>query len=633
MFLRKIEPPWLIAHPLIWFVFIAVIVLFAYGVDVDRFLTYNLFYSEIVSNPSKYRDTPLSLISDNWSLLVFHKGLSVALVNPEINACIAVCLFAATMWIGFLALKTQSTREHAFLIIVLVGIVAYGYFPGLDSSSLVFDRKALVAFLIVSAIYLLTKELLVLFFIVAGVGAMLHPLDMLAGLAFVMPGYALFLFFEKRQLFFRFLVGLCLFVFFTALLRSVVTGMEDTAGYSVANWYELALLLEVGDVALFDFIRKSIGVNGSVIALSMLIVVQNRKRLQLIDYWCLTFGPITLLMIVLEGLHGLGIIFGIFSELFISLQCRRGFWIVSIVALAQLFLYVFGRFAKEDRETHVDLAVVICAVLLHSVAVIFIALLFFSLKRRKAFGDRDYLVFATSAVLLGLQLLNPESQIHISGEIQKVLVFAGFTVFLVLSFKHFLRSSILITVVLFSGVVLANNNIRQEIFRDSWVRVTQGVAGTNDQILSIVTSNASESLREHLEVITMLNKQGHGRDEGVLFSSRILGYAGPIVSNQRFIFSRWDNTLMVHRVLAASYIEKLRNFGIDWSECRIKKKEGTACFLDRIQSRIEELSEEEVSQLAQAYGFRFVVRTMPMRIPPVYKSSSFKVYDVSHLEN
>ena len=628
MFSRKIEPAWLVAFPLIWFVLIAGISLFAYGIDVDRFLTYNLFYSDIVFKPSKYDDPPLSLISQNQPIVLFHRVLSSILLNPVVNVWVAVCSIVIAMWIGSVALKTQSTTANAFFVILIVGLVAHGFFPGLDSSSLIFDRKSLVAFFLICAIYSLTRNSLVLFAIFVGVGTLLHPLDMVAGLIFVLPGYGLYVFFQRRTLFLRFVFFLGSFLLFVLLMRPEAGSFGSHLKYPIGKWYELVLLLEVGDVALFDLLGRTIGLNGVLIAFSTFIAVQNRSCLRLIDYWALTFGPIVALLVIFEGIQISGLTFGVISEMFISLQCRRGLWIVSVVALVHVLLFFFDRVVKDDRRTHVDLALVVSAVFLHSLIVMTVTVIFFMVLRRKEFGEKGGVILGAGLVLLIIQLLLQIDQLQLLPELQKLILFIGLTFAGTLLIKHSMQVAMLVLVSIYSGVLLANNNLRHEIFINSWSRVTQGSVDQGDQIVSVVSYDASERLHEQLDIVNALNQLGQGTNEGVLFASPVLGYAGPIVSDAKFIFSRWDNTLMVDRRLAALYIERLEDFGVDWGQCKDRKNEGTACFLDRIQSRIEELSEQEVLQLAQAYDVRFIVRETPMEIQPVYENSDLKIYDV-----
>lgn len=628
MFVNDSEPARLFGRPLPWFTLISITAFFAYGVDVDRFLTYNLIYSEIVSNPAKYRDTPLILVAESSSISVFHEVLSVALLTLELNAFLAVSLLVLTLWVGFLALKTHVTKEIAFLIVALVGMVSSGYFPGLDSSGLVFDRKSLVTFLLIYSIYQLTRKSFVSFVFVVAAGVALHPLNMIAGLAFLIPGYMCFLFFEEKKRLLYFGLGSLFFLLLIVALFSATTDAQDLDRYPIADWFQLAILLEVGDVALFDLIRSSIGINGVAIVLSMIVAWQNRENLQVIDYWCLSFAPLTALILVVEGLHGFGITFGALSEFFIIVQFRRGLWIVSVLALVQLLLYAFRRFSKEDRNSRMDLAVITSAVLVHSLSAIAIGLLYFLFKRCKIFGEKEHFIVAGSVLLIALQFSDQGAQFNLVGEILKIIVFAGFVMFLFLSLRHALRTSILICLTAFSGLVLANNNIHRQIFSDSWSRAAQGMAGTKEQILEVASYEAGEKFLEHVNLILELDNQKDDGDGGVLFSSRFLGYAGPVISDRRFIFSRWDNTVMFDRTLAAEYIAKLEDFGVDWTLCE-QQKQGTACFLDSIQERISSLSVAQIRDLARKYDFKYVIRSAPLDETLVFETENYFVYRIA----
>ena len=54
--------------------------------------------------------------------------------------------------------------------------------------------------------------------------------------------------------------------------------------------------------------------------------------------------------------------------------------------------------------------------------------------------------------------------------------------------------------------------------------------------------------------------------------------------------------------------------------------------LNRIQSRIEKLSEEELLNLARSYDFRYVIRKTPLGGKQIYGGSGLKIYDLANFE-
>ncbi len=56
--------------------FISILALLAYGINSDHYLTYNLLYQDIFSNPEKYRNTALEIILVSPVLEIFSKVFS-----------------------------------------------------------------------------------------------------------------------------------------------------------------------------------------------------------------------------------------------------------------------------------------------------------------------------------------------------------------------------------------------------------------------------------------------------------------------------------------------------------------------------------------------------------------------------
>lgn len=628
---RTIEPTWSDGRSIIWFVLSSLFTLFAYGIDVDRFLIYNLFYSDIVSHPVKYADLPLSLIAENFPISLFHRALSAILLVPVFNAFAAVSLSVAALWIGLLALKTQSKVQDPYLIVLIVAVVAHGFFPGLDSSSLIFDRKAVAAFLLITVVYSLARNNLGLYFVCAVLGTVIHPLVMLSGLAFLLPGYALYSYSKGLASLIRFCGFTLLFLAFVLLVRPA-TDLEQYGSYSLADWYHLSLLLEVGDVALFDMLWKSIGVTGFLIIVSTSIAIHNRSNLRLIDYWALTFAPILILFLCLEGIQASGLTFGTITEFFVSLQFRRGLWLASILALAHVLLFVFSQSKTRRVSERVELVVVICAVLIHSLSVIILAAFVLFGTQLKNMGAKGGWFIGVGILFLTVQLYTQLDQLSFYGEMQKLVLFAVLSVAGFFLMRKSVQIPTLMVISIYSGVILANNNYRHDLFDNSWSRVDHYDKDLRKQILASVSHDANEELRDQIDLLQTLNRQTADPDDKVLFSSAVLGYAGPILSDKQFIFSRWDNTLMFDRAIAGRFVQSLRDFDVDWKTCRERRNEGTACVLNQIQHRIEQLSEDDLSDLANSYDVRFVVRKTPLQIQPIVEDGELKIYDLSLLK-
>lgn len=622
----------LLGQQLILFILVSLIILVAYGVDVDRFLTYNLFYSDIVFQPSKYDDFPLSLVAENRPISLFHQFLGAIVLTPAINLIAAVTLSVMAMWVGFFALKTQATSTNVGLVIIIVALVAHGFVPGFDSSSLVFDRKAVIAFLLIGGIYSLAKDYIALFLVLSCFGVLIHPLDMLSGLAFLLPGYGLYALIRSRRHFSRFILLAACLVGFVLLVRPETHAGATPLEYSVFDWYRFALMLEVGDVALYDLLWKTMGINGLLILLSTLIAIQNRRNLRFIDCLALTFGPLATMLVSFELIQATGLTFGLASEFFISLQFRRGLWVVSIVALTQILLFFLEQSEEHGKTGRIVFSLVLCAALLHSLVVIGLVAMVLIVFRARTLGLRGWLMLGFGVLLLVFQFVIQIDDLRLMAELQKVLLLIALTVTGCFIMKKSIRRGALAIILIYSGIILGNNNFRHEVFNDSWSQLSQNDKELTEQIFATVSYNASEELRRQLDILKSLNELTLTSSGAVLFASPVLGYAGPIVSDRQFIFSRWDNTLMFDRNFAARYVNKLEDFGVDWKTCWEQESGGTACLLNRIQSRIEKLSEEELLNLARSYDFRYVIRKTPLGGKQIYGGSGLKIYDLANFE-
>ena len=89
---------------------------------------------------------------------------------------------------------------------------------------------------------------------------------------------------------------------------------------------------------------------------------------------------------------------------------------------------------------------------------------------------------------------------------------------------------------------------------------------------------------------------------------------------------------MFDRAIAGRFVQSLRDFDVDWKICRERRNEGTACVLNQIQHRIEQLSEDDLSDLSNSYNVRFVVRKTPLQIQPIVENGELKIYDLSLLK-
>jgi hypothetical protein len=183
---------------------------------------------------------------------------------------------------------------------------------------------------------------------------------MVSGLAFLLPGYVIFAVNEKGKNLISLAIMLGGIAVVAALLYYDTSGTNTVDHTSITEWYKFALLIEVGDVAFFDSIRRTVGINGVVIILAAGLSVSLTFKKQLIDYLCVSFVPLILVVLGLEWLHYSGLSIPIFSEMFISLQLRRGLWIISLVAFFKVFCFVYHNVENKNKLNFALQGVILC---------------------------------------------------------------------------------------------------------------------------------------------------------------------------------------------------------------------------------------------------------------------------------
>ena len=126
------------------FALLSLYALVAFGVNVDNYLTYNVFYSDIFSQPEKFLDTSLEVVSSNRGMQLFTTLFKILLINPQLMLLSGVILNICVLYLGYVTAQSQTTTKGALISIVVIGVLIHGYFPGFSGSELDFSRKAVV---------------------------------------------------------------------------------------------------------------------------------------------------------------------------------------------------------------------------------------------------------------------------------------------------------------------------------------------------------------------------------------------------------------------------------------------------------------------------------------------------------
>lgn len=612
------------------FFLVSLFALIAYGINTNSYLTYNIYYGDIFSNPEKYINTPVETILTNKGIGWFTSLFGLLLSNPIWTLVSGLLLNTVALYMGFLAVRTQLESQQALFFVIIVGVVVHGYFPGLDSSEIIFDRKSIVGALMVLTFACMSRNNILGLFLALLLGVAIHPLDLLTGLLFLSPGYLVYVFLNQKEklgwISFLFIV----FILITVVLYSHPGGGDSDDLPSITEWYRFSLLIEVGDVALFEMFRTTIGVNGAVILLASALSWSTKSDHNLVDYLCLSFIPLIVLILLLEWGHYLGLSLPKISEIFLVLQFRRGLWIVTLIALLKVSTFAFKELREERFKDRILVGALFSAILVHSLLALVVGLIAFFVLQRNQRSLIVEVALATGLVMLVIQIVLQLEQIRWPGEWQKlILVFV-----LIVTWACFVQRkwtyALTAIVVLYSSIMLGKNNLVDHVFAQSWAKIAPSDSGhvIGELPVVIMSRNAGEQQINEIDVLLALNKIDDSPSSALLFSAASLGYGAPVIAKQRMLFSRWDNTLVFKRELFPKYISQLKDFGVDTRNCTSMYGAGFSCFMESLGRRIDQMTLPELIRLAKEYNFNYVARRTELDFDEIYRNSKFILYKI-----
>jgi hypothetical protein len=614
---------------LVFFGAISIYSLITFGVDPDRFIVYNLFYEDILSRPDKYELSPLVLVSENQFIRSFHSIFAPLISSVLLNQLAAVILGMFSIWFGYVAIRSQTNESIAFLIATVIGMLAHSFIVGVDTSGAIFDRKAVSSLLVILTIMFLSKNHLFWAFIPAAIGLLVHPLDTASALGFFLPGYVAYLVYRQGVQYRSFFCAVGFGIPLAVLAAGFYISQHFQTAGDITEWYLFSLMMDANDVALFEFFRASYGISIFATLFAAAISWERRHSARLIDIICMSFPIVIVLILILEMLHLAGAAFHIFSEFFIALQFRRGFWLVLLIATARILLFAFDDDdATKKNFTRLEQSLILPAILIHSLPVIGVVGAFFLFQTVKNFSKFARFLIAVGAFCLSTQFVGEFDSMKLTHEILKGLIFLGLGFSFYFLSRSFPCRAFFFVIVFYSAAVFANNNLRGNIYVESLDRLSGINYWTTASLLNAATSGQNQATRDQAELLLDLNKINLAPSRGVLFASPALGYAAPVLSNQAFVFSRWDNTLMFKKELYHEFIKKIDEFNVDVSHCASDYPSGMACVLNSIQNRIERMSLSELERVSEVYPFRYVIRKAPLGTEPVLVRGQLKVYDI-----
>ena len=490
---------------------------------------------------------------------------------------------------------------------------------GWHNSELVFTRKTMTLLLIlISFLLYFQKRLIVAGLFTAG-ALFLHPIDALSAFYFFIPGFALYLGYKNPKSFGLFLLGLLpSLAVLISTYNSSQSIEQNGIDVSLIDWYRFSLMLEADDVSMLWKFRDT-GIFLAPLLLSSFcfaivdVFYRNNKYRDLLSLICLSHAFLISSALVLEFSQINGLNLGLVSEIFSSLQLRRGIWVPMLFALVICYRYLST--TTKNTQTIWILALIVPTILDHSPLVIltflFIALF---LVRQKAIVISFLLSIGT---LLWCSSINAITLISVQ-QLSHLLFFMSLAIiFFFISTAKGNQWALVITLLIHSCIILANNNLRHDVLLSSY------------DYLVHPEHSFSEGAQSELEILEKLNALEHDSGGTLLFAPSALGYKAPLLSNHPILFSRWDNTLIFNRDLYGLFIEKVRDVGVSTSKCSEVGPSNIDCILCAASQRIDNMTFAEVISLKDKYNINFVVRRNPLPgAPYIFSNKEYFIYKI-----
>jgi len=609
--------------------FISILALLAYGINSDHYLTYNLLYQDIFSNPEKYRNTALEIILVSPVLEIFSKVFSPILTTPEWVVVFALLANMVVLTLCFKIIRKFVNKKDAILFILLVGILINGYFTGIDNTQLSFDRKVVATIAGLFGILGLINKRYWWGQVAVCCGLALHTLDTVGLFVFFYPALLIYTYFSERRRLSQLLMSFAP-VTITSIWILVQQNHIEIARMPVetVEWVKFVVDVERADVLLYPNVLAVGWLGLPLVGIGAILSVQRSDK-SLLDWLCLTMPVVMLVAISFEMIHQADITFGRATELFTGLQIRRGLWFVWLVYLCRIFSYVSN--VKNESEGRIAFYGVVAGALVHSIAGMFLSVgcalyLYREKLREKA------LVFLTLGFLGGVGIWYSISTNTIAESSEMKKAFVGISLWLVMVLAEKVSSihrSAVFGIMLYACLMVLNNNVlnNNRVFADEYDRIFSVHGGQIHPAAAWWYPGASEKRLEELQLLADLNQRSKSADGGVLFLGAETGYAVPIILNKKTLFSRWDNSSMFSKKVYENYRARLAEFGIFDTLCNTSSKnEGIACLQGKIADQVDRMGVEELQRISEKYNLDYIVRREPLPISEVFRTRSYYVY-------
>lgn len=412
-----------------------------HGIDASKFLIYNIndyvrlaFQNEYSNDPYIHLLNTRSFVI-NWFLIHFR----LILQTPVFFILSSIILKTLILYLFFKIANTLLKEPFTALIASLyfslsMGYDTHGVVPnGIFGSPIIFRASVSLLFTLAGLYFALNRRL-VFSSIFFALSLHFHILYGITSLSFFLPGFILIFFKTTQRSYVQLMIATLILVLNISLI--IYNGMQlDLPGISstLKQWYIYCYSVDPDDMSLF----YTIGNHGFLIipllAFALYCVLRSQKQ----DYLNYLFiGALFVLFIALgvEIVHRNFIFFGKLSEFFITVELRRGIWVLMfisfLVAIRYLDSLIIGLEGQETNNKIVGMGLTVAFLSIYLIpdltAVGMICATFMILKpSTKSFGL--ILIFSMSLLLMSYWN-NTEGLFNLS--VTKIIFYSGCVFFI-----------------------------------------------------------------------------------------------------------------------------------------------------------------------------------------------------------
>jgi hypothetical protein len=634
------------------FLFISFCTLLIHGLNIKAYFVYSVLRNHYLTHQAIYAlDTLGGLSPIPLGLLArFTTFFTYTLQAPLPWIVVSIIIKAALMFTVYrifsIWLKKDMTTLWSSLIFCLsVEFWTHGsVHNGIWGGPFFYNGSVSTLFLLLG-MFLFLKNKWIWGALLGGLAIQLHPFNSFASLSFFIPSL-LYNSFKQGELVFKKSTIPIIIIMASAfhLLLKTETSAAPRILSTVQEWHDFVVAVNWDDMSLLHTLLNY----GTVLVpllMGTVCIVCSRKMTKEIDRYFIVALIIFCFFLGIESLHFLGVQWGKLSEYFITVEFRRGLWVLMLFSFVIIvdFLVENSKIIIAKKRYIFLIVLFANCFLLPSFAVCLVFLLALLLLWPNKYSTT---LFFSFSVIFGVYYFAESFPPHIFTRSIKTLSYVTFSATTIMAFFLLLKKHLNITevfkysIISFLTIGTLAGIYREKLLNDYLVISVDGPFAYPDskKIMRNILKLKEINFNEHaVEKLIKLNKER----ELILLPHAMSRYS--FLFDKMPVFLGLDPIGMAtiskgyydHLKFELAFLtgEKLDGKGlvaIFGEELKYNKFIKYDKFLKNVPlNRLKKFHER---------GIRFVVRDklsgrLTNKFKPVYSSETFEVYDLNVLRN